>query len=59
MRKPGTSFLTPINVIMLTVLIDMTGFGIIIPAASAESILERAREPLISRDREVGPLPPF
>ncbi len=31
MRKPSPSLLTPINVIMLTVLIDMTGFGIIIP----------------------------
>jgi len=31
MRKTSPSLLTPINVIMLTVLIDMTGFGIIIP----------------------------
>jgi len=31
MRKPSPSLLNPINVIMLTVLIDMTGFGIIIP----------------------------
>lgn len=28
---PAKQFLTPINIIMLTVLIDMTGFGIIIP----------------------------
>jgi len=31
MRKPNPPLFTPINVIMLTVLIDMTGFGIIIP----------------------------
>ena len=31
MSKPNPSLFTPVNVIMLTVLIDMTGFGIIIP----------------------------
>lgn len=31
MRKPDLALFKPINVIMLTVLIDMTGFGIIIP----------------------------